>query len=335
MWNSGGLTQKTSDGRQRIDSTVSAYLAKLDGQRSSADAAFNSNRIDDCGKIVEEAFVELLQPLLPLDIGFARGSVCSSGWRTTSREIDIILYDRTYAAGFPIKHSVGHSVGVINVDAVLACISVKKTLTQEELKDACEGLATLDELDSARPTNFLRIIVGLDFPFAPQSGSTKPVLKSHQAAVGATAASMGPLDPLVGQKWAQDLRLDLLYSADGIVAYPLQCTNEGALHVNSADLFGIKKHWHPITVKNSALHVGHPDLSSPQVTLACEDYRSPVGQRHAALRIFLVCLTAALTQLRSRTGHPQHGLLLPHISERPVQPAIDKTGIINPKGRSV
>lgn len=92
------------------------------------------------GAMLEILVGRLFRPLLPTDIGIGTGQIVESYTGRLSRQIDIILYDRSILP--PIL--LDDKLGVFPIESVLYAIEVKTTLTASELASAHESAKDLE-----------------------------------------------------------------------------------------------------------------------------------------------------------------------------------------------
>ncbi len=101
------------------------------------------------GRFVENLLVEFLRKTLPDGMAIASGFVVRVGRKkeiTSSKQIDILIYDTRYA---PLM-KYGDAVVIHNL-AVIAAISVKKNITLNEIKDETESLSFVGSLCGGNP----------------------------------------------------------------------------------------------------------------------------------------------------------------------------------------
>ncbi|TKB11294.1 DUF6602 domain-containing protein [Desulforhopalus sp. IMCC35007] len=108
------------------------------------------------GDVVEILIRELFRPLLPSDVGIASGQILEIHGDRLSRQMDVIIYDRSIVP--PILYR--DDVGMIPVEAVLYTIEIKTTLNANELKKAHEAA---EELRAFRHLPGLRDEHGREF----------------------------------------------------------------------------------------------------------------------------------------------------------------------------
>lgn len=131
------------------------------------------------GEIREIVLRDLLRPLLPADVGVGMGEIVSATGQT-SRQQDVVLYDRLILP--PILFE--QSVGVFPIESVLFSIEVKSKLTNAELMtsdaaatallgfDYAPGIYTAAGEQHHTVTKVVSGIFALDSDLAP-AGSTE------------------------------------------------------------------------------------------------------------------------------------------------------------------
>jgi len=112
------------------------------------------------GAVLEILVGQLFRPLLPADIGIGTGQIVESYTGRMSRQIDIILYDRSILP--PIL--LDDKVGVFPIESVLYAIEVKTTLTASELASAHDSAKDLQ----------------LNFGYLPGLRKEGKVIEKHQ-----------------------------------------------------------------------------------------------------------------------------------------------------------
>ena len=115
-------------------------LSRVQSAIGAARAAQGVSHRGLLGEIREILVRDLFRPLLPADVGVGTGQIISHTGQT-SRQTDVVLYDRRILP--PILFQ--ESVGLFPVECVLNSIEVKSTLTATELKSA--DLAASELLD--------------------------------------------------------------------------------------------------------------------------------------------------------------------------------------------
>lgn len=299
------------------------YIHEFTAEVARADTMLAAQRISDAGQSLEIALSRFLAKLLPTHVGIGRGHVASRDWTAVSEEIDIVLYDRRYAAGFPYLGDVsapGDHLGVFSADAVLGCIAVTKTLTKAKLEDSLRNLATATELCPPDLRNQLHYDLPLDGGINYRGGVLlNPVLSAVVAYTddiftsiddGMKAPSSGrkldlKLDALTEIEGFCGGRTDLIYTLDGVILYPMLDSPDGFRHPPPESWIGQPKECIVISVeegepRSEVGSAGHAPV------LLFDDYRG--GEESGALKLFLVHLVVALSSMVKRT--PNYGPLI-------------------------
>jgi Domain of unknown function (DUF6602) len=115
------------------------------------------------GEVVEILIRELFRPLLPSDVGVASGQILEMHGDRLSRQMDVIIYDKSIVP--PILYR--EDVGLIPVESVLYTIEVKTTLNANELKkthDAAEELRGFRHLPGLHDANGKELNHAVDPP---------------------------------------------------------------------------------------------------------------------------------------------------------------------------
>lgn len=92
------------------------------------------------GKYREYLVKRLLSKIVPSKYEITNGFVIDSN-NNKSDEMDIIIYDKSYVPPF-----FDETYTIVPIEAVIAVIQVKTTLTKEELKDSIDNLNSIDKL---------------------------------------------------------------------------------------------------------------------------------------------------------------------------------------------
>lgn len=313
----------------KIDQT---YLARLSAEVAAAEAMFAAQRVSDTGRALEIAVSRFLGHLLPSHIGVGRGHVASRDWATASEEIDIILFDRRYVAGFPYvghPNDPGSGLALFAANAVLGCIAVTKTLSWTKLRKSMANLQTAKELLLPETvTNTMHFDVPVGGAASFRGGVTLD--RSLTAVIGFEGRFLSQnrkgkrcpyegreliqrLDRLAAQSWFSGSRLDLIYTVDGVVAYPMITSEEGLRHPTAEDWIGRPKYTAAVELQDGTVRMVRPsDQHAPM--LVFEDHRA--DESGLALRLFLihVFLAAGWIVRSSADFNP----LLPHPASREV-----------------
>ncbi|MCK4601894.1 MAG: hypothetical protein KAU28_05480 [Phycisphaerae bacterium] len=268
-----------------IEHSFGYYHKQLLVELEKATLLGKLGRIYDSGQVVEIALKSLLTRLLPSHVGITRGFVFDSDCRAHSREIDLILYDKRYFAGFPIGEDGGDTLSYISIDTVLGVISVKKTLTSKELKDAVENVRSVYELH--RVTHKNRFHYGLEIHGMTYRNGEE-VNRIFSCVVGGTDKlflhnlqdGSAPTQDVLSKRvksvfkrpWFDGTELDLVYTIDGSLLSPGRWNAEAKAydqialieHVGQEKMTrkGFTKEHAPNEIGLiSRIFLGHPELS--------------------------------------------------------------------------
>jgi hypothetical protein len=125
------------------------YQALLRGKVSSvieeAKSLSSFSHAGTKGSVLEKLIKNLFLPLLPSDIGVGTGQIIDQHGKNISKQIDIVLYDKSILP--PILFDGG--VGIFPIESVLYAIEVKTTINNQELITAHDSAGEL--------TNFIYI----------------------------------------------------------------------------------------------------------------------------------------------------------------------------------
>jgi len=94
------------------------------------------------GSIREDVLIEFLRKHIPNRYAVNKGEIISSK-DETSKQIDVIIYDREY---HPVFYSVGGNV-LVPSESVMTIIEVKSNLTKKTFKDAVENIKSVKNMD--------------------------------------------------------------------------------------------------------------------------------------------------------------------------------------------
>ncbi|MFT8806411.1 MAG: DUF6602 domain-containing protein, partial [Acetobacter aceti] len=112
---------------------IQAFLrAKIIGAIHSARAAANLTHQGVKGNVLEILVRDLFRPLLPADVGVGTGQIIECETGKLSKQIDIVLYDKSILP--PILFD--ESIGIFPLESVLYTIEVKTRLTRKDLQTA-------------------------------------------------------------------------------------------------------------------------------------------------------------------------------------------------------
>lgn len=92
------------------------------------------------GKYREYLMERLLHKILPAKYAIRNGFIVDSD-NNKSKEMDIIIYDKSYVPPF-----LDETYTLVPIEAVIAVLQVKTTLTRDSLQSAVENLNSIDDL---------------------------------------------------------------------------------------------------------------------------------------------------------------------------------------------
>lgn len=268
--------------------------------------------------------------LLPTHIGIGRGHVASPDWSTASEEIDIILYDRRYAAGFPYlgePGKPGEHLGVFSSTAVLGCIAVTKTLTKRKLKSSIDNLQTATKLITPDMVNQLHFDMPLTGALRFRNGSiVNPTItavvafsdqiftetsKGHRSVITSDRKLDLKLDSLATLDGFCGGQLDMIYTVDGIIMYPMIPGPTGFTHAPPEQWVGKPKGCVEVEYENGQVSTTGADSGDPPILLF-EDHR--LDEPAVSLRLFLTHLIHACSWIVKQT--PDFSNLIGDAEER-------------------
>ena len=308
-------------------------MSEFAAEVTRAETLLAAQRISDTGSALEIALSRFLGRLLPTHIGIGRGHVASRDWSEVSEEIDLVLYDRRYAAGFPYlgePGQPGEHIGLFSADAVIGCVAVTKTLTRAKLKSSLANLKTATDLapaDMANRLHFdLEVTGAMTFRdgrlvnpvFSAVVGYTDQIFTSLSKGVRSWVTDEARrdrrLDSLLEIEGFRGSQVDLIYTVDGILLYPMEPSESGLRHPElPSSWIGQEKGYvwveeRETGVETLGLSPGDPPL------LLFEDHRE--ADPAVALRLFLTHIISASSWIVRRT--PEFGQLMGPATQRRV-----------------
>jgi hypothetical protein len=301
------------------------YLAEFASDVATARSLLRAQRISDTGQTLEIALSAFLSRLLPTHVGLGRGHIANADWSRASEEVDIILYDRRYASGFPYlgdPAAPGRHVGLYSADAVIGCIAVTKTLRKAKLKSSFSNLASASLLAPANLSNQMHFDLAVEGAMTFRNGVvvnplfTAVVAFEDDIFMVSKAGLRKPCDTdelsrklsaLADEKWFCGSRVDLIYTVDGLIMYPMIPTTSGFEHPKPNQWIGKPKGCISVASTPDGISSSGANQGDPPVLLA-EDHRA---MPHMALRLFLIHTMQAVSWIVKQTpdfiplvGHP-------------------------------
>ena len=302
------------------------YLTEFASDVATARSLLRAQRISDTGQTLEVALSAFLSRLLPTHVGLGRGHIANADWSVASEEIDIILYDRRYASGFPYMGdpaAPGRHVGLYSADAVIGCIAVTKTLRKAKLKSSFSNLASASLLAPVNLSNQMhfdlpvkgamtfRDGVGVNPLFTAVVEFEDDIFRVQKAGLRSPCNAdelSQKLSSLAENSWFCRSKVDLIYTVDGLIMYPMIPKTDGFWHPEPQQWIGqpkgcISEASTPSGITRSGANHGDPPV------LLVEDHRA---MPHMALRLFLIHTMLAVSWIVKKTpdfsplvGHPK------------------------------
>lgn len=106
------------------------------------------------GKYREYLVTKILSKIIPSKYSITNGFIIDSD-NKISQEMDIIIYDKSYVPPF-----FDETYTVVPIEAVIAIIQVKTTLTRDTINDAINNLVSIDNLNTKIGGKFISAFDG-------------------------------------------------------------------------------------------------------------------------------------------------------------------------------